>query len=279
LKGSKVTGAVVIALLMATARTEAQEGAARSELARFLLRAEKRHHGVRRNYEKLLREYPGFLPELRAIAARLQTRTEWLLNLIASESSFVPTARNPLPGQTASGLLQIIESTARGLGTTTSAIRRMDPVEQLHIVEKYFAPFRGRLGSLADVYAAAFRGFVVEGGAEAVVAPRNDSAKERRAYSLNRGLDLSRDGRITKGELEAVALGVGRFNQTAAFVSRAGSPLDGIRSPDQSHQSVNTSMSLYMKPSGDPLADRLFSEPGARPELAPERVARSIYFE
>ena len=53
------------------------------------------------------------------------------------------------------------------MGTTTEAIRRMSPVEQLRLVEKYFTPFRGRLNSLADVYLAVFRGFIVEGGEQA----------------------------------------------------------------------------------------------------------------
>ena len=73
---------------------------------------------------------------------------------MASESLFNPAARNPLPGQTASGLLQFIESTARRMGTTTEAIRRMSTVEQLHLVERYLTPFHGRLNSLADVYLA-----------------------------------------------------------------------------------------------------------------------------
>ena len=163
------------------------------------------------NFERLLNQHPEFLPELQQVAARLETRPEWLLNVIASESSFIPSARNRLPRQTASGLLQIIEGTAAGLGTTTAAIRRMNAVEQLRLIEKYFTPFRGKLNSLGDVYLAVFRGFIIAGGPETVVAPLNSSRKERRAYYLNRGLDVDGNGRITKGELATTAFSVGRF--------------------------------------------------------------------
>jgi hypothetical protein len=70
--------------------------------------------------------------------------------------------------------------------------------------EWFFMPFRGRLNNLADLYLAAFRGFIVEGGPDTVVAPRDSSRKERRAYSLNRGLDLNHDRRITSHFLSGI---------------------------------------------------------------------------
>ena len=201
-----------MALMMFMALTaHAQEVTQQSQRSRLLARTEARAREARLNFERLIANYPEFLPELQRVAARLETRPEWLLNVMACESSFVASARNPLPGQTASGLLQIIGQTAVVLGTTTAAIRRMNPIEQLQIVEKYFAPFKGHLNSLADVYLAVFRGLIVNGGTETVVAPLNNSNKERQAYSLNKGLDLDGDRRITKEELAMVAFGVGRF--------------------------------------------------------------------
>jgi hypothetical protein len=128
---------------------------------------------------------------------------------------FNPAARNGLPGQTATGLLQFIEDTAQGMGTTTEAIRRMRPVEQLRLVERYLSPFRGSLNSLADVYSAVFRGFITKGGDASAVAPLNNSNKERRIYSLNRWLDFNCDGKISKGELALAALAIGRFQSVA----------------------------------------------------------------
>jgi hypothetical protein len=188
------------------------------QLSRLFARTEAKHRSSRRNLTEILRSQPNFWSELQAVASRLQTQPAWLLNVMASESLFNPAARNPLPGQTASGLLQFIESTARRMGTTTRAIRRMSPADQLRLVERYLTPFRGRLGSLADVYLAVFRGAVIEGGDGVVVV---DSGKERRVYALNKSLDLNRDGRIVKGELSLAALSVGRFLPAPARATRA----------------------------------------------------------
>jgi transglycosylase-like protein with SLT domain len=188
-------------------------------LQRLFERTGARHRNARRNLEAILRAQPEFLVELNAVAGRLRTDPAWLLNVMACESLFDPDARNPLPGQTASGLLQIIEGTARRLGTTTGAIRRMSPVDQLRLVEKYLGPFKGRLNTLSNVYMAVFRGSIAEGDDTVVVV---DSAKEPRVYSLNKSLDINRDKRITKGELGLAALSVGRFLPSPLHKSKGG---------------------------------------------------------
>jgi len=206
--GFPAMAAVLLSLSYVVAPAQQRQYAQDDYLLRLFNRTDGRYRRARRNLEVILRNQPEFWQELRAVAARLETEQAWLLNVIAVESLFDPDARNPLPGQTASGLLQIIEDTARRLGTNTDAIRRMGPVAQLRLVERYLEPFKGRLRSLADVYMAVFRGSILEGGAEVVVV---DSSKEPRIYGLNKLLDLDKNGRITKGELELAALSVGRF--------------------------------------------------------------------
>jgi hypothetical protein len=220
MKGLRPAGALALLLLILTPTANAQEGP--NECARRMIaRSEAKHIRSRQNLIKILRDQPSFWIELQAIAKRLKTEPAWLLNVMASESLLNPAARNGLPGQTATGLLQFIEDTARGLGTTTEAIRRMSPVEQLGLVDKYLTPFRGRLNSLADVYSAVFRGFIADGGDAIVVAPLNNSNKERRIYSLNKWLDFNGDGKITKGELTLAAFSIGRFQPAT---SRPDSP-------------------------------------------------------
>jgi Transglycosylase SLT domain len=187
------------------------------------LRSEAKHIRSRQNLARILRGQPQFWFELHAVAERLKTQPEYLLNVMAVESLLNPSARNSLPGQTASGLLQFIEATAQSMGTTTAAIRRMNPVEQLHLVERYLTPFRGRLNNPGDVYTAVFRGFIVEGSDESAVAPLDKSKKEQRIYALNEWLDFNGDGKITKGELELAALSIGRFYP---IIPRASSILD-----------------------------------------------------
>lgn len=244
MKKSFLSIALIAIVLIAPTPLEAQGSSNADKLA---LHTRARHTGVRRNFNRLIEEFPGFLPELSAVAGRLGIEPDWLLNVIACESSFVPAARNRLPGQTASGLLQIIESTAKNLGTTTTAIRRMNPIEQLQLVEKYFSPFRGRLNSLADVYTATFRGFIVSGGDEAVAAPLRNTRRERRAYLLNESLDLNRDGRITKGELARLALSVGRFDSNMHLAEKVQKPVtlpSTIKRDDHQKQFVKRS-SIY----------------------------------
>ncbi len=242
--------AATLALLIASpVQCSAQELEEQSQLIRPSARTEARAKGARLNFERLLSQHPEFLPELQQVAARIETRPEWLLNVIASESSFIPSARNRLPRQTASGLLQIIESTAAGLGTTTATIRRMNAVEQLRLIEKFFTPFRGKLNSLGDVYLAVFRGFIVAGGPETVVAPLDGSRKERRVYYLNRGLDVDRNGRITKGELAKTAFSVGRFSDTELVAQtrpRTVKPQQDSPSSPQGEPPRLRAMSLYV---------------------------------
>ena len=218
MRGLRPAGAATIVFLIAAPAAIAQDKAPKDSAMQMIARSEAKHIRSRQNLIKILRDQPSFWIELQAIAKRLKTEPAWLLNVMASESSFNPAARNGLHGQTATGLLQFIEDTAQGMGTTTEAIRHMSPVEQLRMVEKYLSPFRGRLNSLSDVYSAVFRGFIAEGGDASVVAPLNNSKKELRIYSLNRWLDFNGDGKITKGELALAALSVGRF-QPAAILS------------------------------------------------------------
>jgi hypothetical protein len=215
MKELRPAGAAAIVLLTLATATGAQNKGMNDRTQRMIVRSEANHTRSRQNLIKILRDQPIFWIDLQAIAKRLETEPAWLLNVMASESLFNPAARNGLPGQTATGLLQFIEDTARGLGTTTEAIRRMSPVEQLRLVEKYLSPFRGRLNNLADVYSAVFRGFISEGGDASAVAPLNNSNKERRIYSLNRWLDFNCDGKITKGELALAAFAIGRFQPVA----------------------------------------------------------------
>jgi hypothetical protein len=223
----------------------AQDERPNDRVMRMIARSDTKHARSHQNLIKILRDQPNFWIELQAIAKRLKADPAWLLNVMASESLFNRAARNRLPRQTASGLLQFIESTAQSMGTTTEAIRRMSPVEQLRLVEKYLSPFRGRLNSLSDVYSVVFRGFIIEGGDASVVAPLGKSNKERRVYSLNRWLDFNGDGKITKGELALAAFTSGRFQPVAPH---AGESLNrnSVDAPDRKSETRRT-RSIYVR--------------------------------
>ena len=142
---------------------------------------------------------PEFLAEVEAMAERLGTRPEFLLAVMSFETggTFDTGVRNAA-GSGATGLIQFMPATAAELGTSTDALSRMSPVEQLEYVERYFnnRSDPGDLGTLEGVYTTVLYG-----------SPRPDPGAvlfdSGAAYSQNAGLDLNGDGRITAGEATA----------------------------------------------------------------------------
>lgn len=136
----------------------------------------------------------AFLQEVEAMAQRLDTRPEYLLAAMSFESNLDPTAVNAQSGAT--GLIQFLDSTAKGLGTSTEALRGMSAIDQLKYVEKYLEPFKGQLSSMEAVYTS-----ILSGSPKA--DPDTVLFSSGAAYSQNAGLDLNHDGRITAGEATA----------------------------------------------------------------------------
>lgn len=100
-------------------------------------------------------------------------------------------------GSGATGLIQFMPTTARGLGTTTKELASMTAEDQLNYVWKYFAPYKGKLKTLSDIYMAIL-------WPKAVGKPETyvlfDKAKQPTAYRQNAGLDTNKDGKVTKAE-------------------------------------------------------------------------------
>jgi hypothetical protein len=141
---------------------------------------------------------PEFREKVRNIAANIGASPSHLMACMAFETgrSFAPWCRNP--GSSATGLIQFMESTAQGLGTSTAALAGMSALQQLDYVWEYFKPYRGRLGDLGDVYMAIL-------WPAAVGQPDNypvfKSGSD--AYAANKGLDVNHDGVVTKAECVA----------------------------------------------------------------------------
>lgn len=139
----------------------------------------------------------AFIDKVEAIAARIGTKPEYLMAVMSFESgqSFRPDVVNGA-GSGATGLIQFMPSTAKGLGTSVQALSQMSSVEQLDYVEKYFQTYKGeRLSTLEGLYTNVLAGHpVTDPGA--TLFDTGDGA----AYTQNRGLDTNGDGRITAGE-------------------------------------------------------------------------------
>lgn len=123
---------------------------------------------------------------------------DYLMAVMAFESAgtFRADIRN-MAGSGATGLIQFMPATARGLGTTTDALAAMTPEDQLNYVYRYFLPYRGRLETLSDVYMAVLWPRAV-GQPESYVLW--NKASRPTTYRQNAGLDINGDKEITKAE-------------------------------------------------------------------------------
>jgi hypothetical protein len=113
-----------------------------------------------------------------------------------SGGTFSPSVRNAA-GSGATGLIQFMPSTARGLHTTTDDLARMTAVEQLRYVGEYFRPYAPRIHSLSDLYMAILLPKYVGHSDDSILFSHGI------AYRQNSGLDTNRDGTVTKREATA----------------------------------------------------------------------------
>jgi hypothetical protein len=149
--------------------------------------------------------WPWLAPHGSAVADRLVELAQahgWNVNAIAAvikiESGGKPAAVNPLSGAT--GLIQFMPQTAKTLGTTVEALRKMSALEQLDFVERYFEQaFGGSVPSaVGDYYVAVFMPAYL-GRADSDVIAR----KGEKVYDQNAGLDLDRNGELTVGDVRS----------------------------------------------------------------------------
>lgn len=143
-------------------------------------------------------ERVAFLSAVVETANRLKVEPDWLMVVMCFETArtFRPSVRNKYSG--AVGLIQFIPSTARRLGTTPGKLQAMTGVQQLYYVEKYFAPYTGRMFDVYDMYIVVFSPAFL-GRPNNQVLYRADSPTQlgKNRYRWNRVLDDNKDGQIT----------------------------------------------------------------------------------
>jgi len=124
-----------------------------------------------------------------------EDHASWLMAVMAFETGrkFRSDTRNP--ASSATGLIQFMAATARGMGTTTAKLAQMGEVQQLGWVERYLRPYASRIRSLEDMYMAVLWPRGVGQAIEYVLWVTGT-----RQYAVNRGLDANRDGKVTKRE-------------------------------------------------------------------------------
>lgn len=110
----------------------------------------------------------------------------------------------------ATGYIQFLESTARGLGTTTKDLAAMSPEEQMAFVVKYLRRWGIGAGStVGDMYMAIFAPAHIN-------KPDNYVVYSGEAAAKNPALDLDGDGEITKYEILSKV-----YDQDTGMIARA----------------------------------------------------------
>lgn len=140
-----------------------------------------------------------FLSEVGRVAQKYNINQNDLLSVMARESGINPQKVNP--DTNATGLIQFMPDTAQSLGTSVEELSGMSRAEQMVYVDRFFAQNKLRQGAdLGEIYATIFLPARRTGD---VIARRGEKGIDY--YTKNAGLDLDKDGIITKAELSKTA--------------------------------------------------------------------------
>lgn len=158
-----------------------------------------------------------FFRELVRVAYDLSTpssevKARDMLAVMMSESNVKATAHNDNPKSlppekryNASGLIQFMPDTLKGLGWTQghAAFRALSATQQLAYVRRYYMAYRGHLHSVGALYVATFLPALVRHANDPGFVLTAANGPLPWAYHPNLAFDTNRDQAITVGELEA----------------------------------------------------------------------------
>ena len=189
------------------------------------------------------RDYTGSPPPLTLmlkiieVARKLGANPAHLAAVIQHESRFNPKAQygdvkgvKPFNPDVAQGLIQFTPSTAKGLGTTTRAIRAMDAQQQMDLVQRYYAARArerldgGPLDTLTKIAMATFYPLYMNKDPSTVFPERVRLANEgiRTPADYLKGITSALRGKLEEVEMlaslpRAAGVFVGAFDTDAAL--------------------------------------------------------------
>lgn len=197
---------------------------------------------------------PEFKTKVIEIAQKIGINPDDLMAIMAFESGFSPTAVNGISGAT--GLIQFMPSTARGLGTTTEQLANMTAIEQLDYVYQYFKGYTGKINNVYDAYMVVFMPIAVGKDNDFIlgikdsdqIMPGTRNTCYGKVYEQNSGLDINKDGIITKGEAAQRVI-----NKRDTYEETNNSPSEPKPEPQPSDGN-NSDFEVYTVKSGDTLS-------------------------
>ena len=148
----------------------------------------------------------AFDKKLEQVAKNLQVSKKDLIAIMNHESGLNPAAVNPSSGAT--GLIQFMPATARGLGTSTAALRKMSATQQLDYVEKYYKNIRGKAKDVGDLYMYTFLPAAVGKPNNFVIGAKGSGSSvfgisQNSLYNQNKVFDKDNKGYYTVGDVKA----------------------------------------------------------------------------
>jgi hypothetical protein len=148
----------------------------------------------------------AFDKKLEQVAKNLQVSKKDLIAIMNHESGLNPAAVNPSSGAT--GLIQFMPATARGLGTSTEALRKMSATQQLDYVEKYYKNIKGKAKDVGDLYMYTFLPAAVGKPNNFVIGSKGSGSSvfgisQNSLYNQNKVFDKDNKGYYTVGDVKA----------------------------------------------------------------------------
>lgn len=155
-----------------------------------------------------------FKEKLLEISRSLNINPNWLLGVMYSESKLDPKSVNKQRGDSndpsircnkrATGLIQFMPDTAKGLGTSNIRLYNMSATQQLTYVEKYFKslgiPDKKQAKSVYDLYILTF--FPIAFGKPDDFVLKSKDLSAASIVKSNKALDLNFNNEITVGEFK-----------------------------------------------------------------------------
>lgn len=133
-----------------------------------------------------LTDNPQFLAKVDQIVSKIGCSRAALLKIMQKESGINPQNKNPITKAT--GLIQFMPKTARGLGTTVQALSRMSGIQQLDYVEKFYKPYFGKIHSYSDLYLATFYPFALGKPANFILGSEKNNSYAHKVAKQNKSI-------------------------------------------------------------------------------------------
>lgn len=152
-----------------------------------------------------LSERSEFEAKVQKVAARLSIDPNWLMQVMKAESGIradIENVSHPFKDGFATGLIQFTPSTARGLKTTTEALKKMTRVQQLDYVLMYFLPYAGNIKSYFDLYLITFFPAAIPFSNDPSWVFEWKTISRSSIAKSNPVIDRNKDGKITIGEFK-----------------------------------------------------------------------------